>query len=62
MRMIAKTSAERQADYRKRKVEEQKLREVRGVHVPAADHDTFKADMQLRAVKLARRRAKEQPK
>lgn len=60
--MIAKTGAERQAAYRKRLADEQKLREVRGVHVPVADHDTFKADMQLRAVKLVRRRAKEQTK
>ena len=60
--MIAKTSAERQADYRRRKVEDQKLREVRGVHVPVDDHDAFKADMQMKAVKLVRRRAKGQTK
>ena len=50
----AKTAAERQADYRRRLAEEQKLREVRGVHVPTEAHDEFKAEMQAKAQRLVR--------
>ena len=52
--MTAKPNKERQADYRRRLAEEQKLREVRGVHVPAEAHDEFKADMQVKAQRLVR--------
>ena len=55
---VAKTNAETQADYRKR-LADRKLREVRGVHVPAEDHDGFKADMQRKAARIVAKRAKE---
>ena len=56
--MASKSTNERSADYRKR-LADRKLREVRGVHVPADDHDGFKADMQRKAARIVAKRAKE---
>ena len=56
--MTAKSTNERSADYRKR-LADRKLREVRGVHVPADVHDEFKAKMQTQAARIVAKRAKE---
>ena len=51
--MIAKTNAQRQAEFRQRKAKEQET-EVRGIYAPEPDHPPIKAY----AAKLALKRSK----